>query len=69
MILLACALLCAGRVTLAQQPTAEVRTLELGKPIERELAAKAVHVYQIALTNGQVLHAVVDQRGIDVTCS
>ena len=41
-------------------------TLELGKPIERELAGGQSHSYQITLAAGQYLHAVVDQRGIDV---
>jgi erythromycin esterase len=35
-------------------------------PIERELTASEVHAYQITLNASQVLHAVVDQRGIDV---
>ncbi len=42
------------------------RRLEPGKPIERELAGGESHYYQIALGAGEYLHAVVDQRGIDV---
>lgn len=44
----------------------EVRVLELGKPIERQLAGGEVHVYQVNVKQGQFLHLVVEQRGIDV---
>ncbi len=44
----------------------EVRALELGNPIERELKGGEVHSYQIKLTAGQYLHVIVDQRGTDV---
>jgi tetratricopeptide (TPR) repeat protein len=44
----------------------EAKPLTLGVPIERELAGGETHVYQVALSAGQYLHAVVDQRGIDV---
>src|SRR5262245_39192359 len=44
----------------------DVRVLELGKPIERELAGGQAHFYQIALPVGQFLHVVVDQRSIVV---
>lgn len=40
--------------------------LELGKPIERELAGGETHSYSISLVQGQYAHAVVTQRGIDV---
>ncbi len=50
----------------AAQDKQDVRTLEQGKPIERELKGGEVHVYEIALTAGQFLKAVVEQRGIDV---
>lgn len=58
-----------------QQPTApagpaqndgDVRTLEAGNPIERELAGGEAHSYRVTLAAGQYLHVVVDQRGIDV---
>src|SRR6185295_5456667 len=42
------------------------RELELGKPIERELAGGNLHVYAINLTAGQYLSVIVTQRGIDV---
>lgn len=45
----------------------KVTSLEPGKPaIERELAGSQNHSYQITLSAGQYLHAVVQQRGIDV---
>lgn len=49
----------------AQNPP-EIRGLERGKPIERELAGGEVHAYSIKLTVGQFLSVIVDQRGIDV---
>jgi hypothetical protein len=45
---------------------ADVTELVLGKPIERELKGGEAHSYKIALAAGQYLHAVVDQKGIDV---
>jgi CHAT domain-containing protein len=45
----------------------EAQRLELGKPVERELAGGQSHAYQIALAEGQFLQAVAEQRGIDVT--
>lgn len=44
----------------------DVNALELGKPIERDLAGGQSHSYQIALTASQFLHVVVEQLGIDV---
>src|SRR5262245_40027348 len=44
----------------------DVRLLEPGIPIERELAGGQAHSYQITLAADQYLLAVVDQRGIDV---
>src|SRR5436853_2114267 len=49
----------------AQSPP-EIRQLEIGKPIERELRGGQSHVYEIQLVAGQYLSAIVDQRGIDV---
>ena len=43
----------------------KLRSLELGKPLERELAGRAQHAYQLQLLTGQFLHIIVDQRGID----
>ncbi len=50
----------------ANKPAQEVRVLELGKPIERQLAGGEVHVYQIKTKKGHYLHVIFDQRGIDV---
>ncbi len=43
------------------------QTLELGKPVEREIAGGQSHTYQIKLTAGQLAHVVVEQKGIDLT--
>ena len=45
----------------------EVRELELGKHIEREIAGGQHHVYQVTLAVGQFLHAVVDPHAIALT--
>src|SRR5919201_4053884 len=55
-----------GAVPPLQTPS-EPSTLEAGKPIGRELAGGQAHAYQLALSPGQYLHVVVDQRAIDVT--
>jgi tetratricopeptide (TPR) repeat protein len=44
----------------------DITALELGKPVERELAGGDVHSYRLTLAAGQFCHVVVDQRGIDV---
>jgi CHAT domain-containing protein/Tfp pilus assembly protein PilF len=44
----------------------ELRVLEPGRPIQRELAKGEKHSYQITLASGQYIHLVVDQRGVDV---
>jgi hypothetical protein len=44
----------------------DTRTLEVGKPVEREMKGGETHAYEIALEAGQYLNVVVDQRGIDV---
>src|SRR5262245_37576641 len=56
----------ATRSNNAAQGEKDVRALELGKSIERELAGGQTHSYLIALAAGQYLHVVVEQRGIDV---
>jgi CHAT domain-containing protein/Tfp pilus assembly protein PilF len=48
------------------QEEQSVRRLELGKPIERELAGGQSHDYQLTLADRQYVNLVVDQRGIDV---
>lgn len=45
--------------------TPEITTLELGKPIERELAGKEKHSYQITLSAGQYMQVALEQRGVD----
>src|SRR5262249_54340388 len=44
----------------------DVRALEPGKPIKRELAGGEQHTYKIGLAADQFLKAVVEQDGIDV---
>jgi CHAT domain-containing protein/Tfp pilus assembly protein PilF len=59
----------------AQQPSSssngtddekDIRTLEPGKPIKRELAGAQQHTYQIELGAGQFLKVIVEQDEIDV---
>lgn len=50
-------------VTLSAQ---ESISLELGKPVERELSGGQSHSYKITMNSGQYLRIVVAQRGIDV---
>jgi hypothetical protein len=49
----------------AQTPQESI-SLELGKPIERELSGGRSHFYRITMAPGQFLHIVVEQQGIDV---
>lgn len=53
-------------VTISAQTQPVIRPLSVGQPIERELKGDEAHSYSIAVTAGQYLHVVVDQRGIDV---
>src|SRR5262245_3700325 len=55
-----------GGANKAADDEKDVRLLETGKPIERELAGGQSHLYQITLAAGQYLSVVVDQRGVDV---
>ncbi|HEU4870837.1 MAG TPA: CHAT domain-containing tetratricopeptide repeat protein [Pyrinomonadaceae bacterium] len=48
---------------------AETISLELAKPIEREIAAGETHSYTLNLIAGQYAHLAVDQRGVDVVVS
>jgi len=41
-------------------------SLELGKPIERQLTGGLSHFYKITMASGQFLRIVVKQQGIDV---
>lgn len=47
------------------QSTAEPTTLEIGIPVERELAGLQEHGYQVTLDQGQYARVVVEQRGTD----
>jgi CHAT domain-containing protein/Tfp pilus assembly protein PilF len=51
---------------IAAQADKDVRLLEPGKPIERELAGGGEHIYEVTLTEGQFLDVHVEQREIDV---
>ena len=45
----------------------QVQELELGKPIERELAGGQHHTYQVTLASGQFLHAIVEPHSVPMT--
>ncbi|MEW6209445.1 MAG: CHAT domain-containing tetratricopeptide repeat protein [Acidobacteriota bacterium] len=50
-----------------QQTGRDVRALDPGKPVEREIAGGQTHYYKVTLTRGQYIRVVADQRGIDLT--
>jgi CHAT domain-containing protein/Tfp pilus assembly protein PilF len=52
--------------TSASQRDRDVRVLEMGKSIQRDLARGERHSYQISLRAHEFIHVVVEQRGIDV---
>ena len=45
---------------------ASIPSLELGKPIEREITGGEVHSYNLTLAVDQYVQFAVDQRGIDL---
>src|SRR5262249_17349182 len=45
---------------------ADIRKLEVGTPIVREMKGGEWHSYEITLAAGQYLNAVVEQKGVDV---
>lgn len=47
------------------QDEKDTRLLEPGKPMEREIAGKQVHSYQITLAAGQYLRVALRKRGVD----
>ncbi len=49
------------------QIVSEPVTLLSGQTVEREIAGGQMHTYQIALTTGQFMRIVSEQKGIDVT--
>lgn len=53
-------------VTPTPPPTVNAVTLELNKPIEREMSGKPRHNYKIALAANQYVKIILDQRGIDI---
>jgi CHAT domain-containing protein/Tfp pilus assembly protein PilF len=53
----------------AAQSSQESISLELGKPIERELSGGQSHSYKITMISGQYLHVEAKQKGIDVAMS
>jgi hypothetical protein len=48
------------------QNVPEITTLELGKPIERQIAGSQRHSYQTALAQGEYANVIVTQRGVNV---
>jgi CHAT domain-containing protein/Tfp pilus assembly protein PilF len=44
----------------------DVRPLEQGRPVKRELSSGQQHIYQLRLSAGQFLKAIIEQQGIDV---
>ncbi len=54
-------------VALAQATTSNTQTLPTFSPQERELKAGETHSYRIALTSGQFLYGLVEQKEIDVS--
>ena len=69
---LTCVLIFGAHTDLAQQTStaaiakSEAASLELNKPIVRELRPGETHAYGITLEVGQFLDAAVNQRGVDV---
>jgi tetratricopeptide (TPR) repeat protein len=51
------------------QPDRIARSLEIGKPLERELSSNQTHVYQLTLLAGQYFRASVYQIDIPVTAT
>lgn len=52
-----------------RQDEKDVRSLEPGYPIQREITWSEAHFYQISLAANQYLHVVVDQRQADLTAT
>ena len=50
----------------AQTPTETPTTLELNKPIEREIKGGETHSYQVNLEKGQFGEVILEQKGVDV---
>jgi CHAT domain-containing protein len=65
-VIVAIATVAAGPQT---APPADIRPLEPGRPIERDLGGGGVHAYRVTVAAGQFCHILVEQRGIDVVVS
>lgn len=61
-LFLICMLCLSAAAQVAPAPT----TIVPGQPVERGLAGGESHTYQIALTAGQFMHVVVEQKDVDV---
>ena len=59
-------ILALGNYLPALSQTPEIRPLTRGQTVERELKGGEAHSYSVALTAGQYLNVVVEQKGIDV---
>src|SRR5689334_9698873 len=46
--------------------TAQDQALQLGTPVERQIAARETHNYVVTLAENQFAQLVLEQRGIDV---
>lgn len=64
-LILSCSLVPARATSLISNEPVAI-AFELGKPIERSLAAKESHSYTLRLNAGQYAFIVADQKGIDV---
>ena len=49
-----------------QQNAPTLPSLEVGKPVEREIKGGQVHLYQIRLATGEFVRGTVDQRGLAI---
>ncbi len=58
--------LIASNAVCQTSETPEITTLELAKPIEREIAGGQKQFFQIKLADAQYAKATVEQRGVDV---
>src|SRR5688500_12221421 len=56
----------AAKQEAAPRAVQDAGALQKGKPVERELKGGETHSYRVALAAGQYVHAVVEQKGIDV---
>jgi len=65
--LILCLVMLVGVSVAAQTVPRYVNTLELGKPLERELHGGETDTYRIHLSAGQFLKVIVNQEEIDVT--